>query len=333
MTLRAVFAPLLRALAGRPARPAAGLADPVLPGKEWRDLLAGLGLPPNAFREMVEAGSLYPHFHYRRFTRPKKDGGQREIAEPDARLKCVQHAILARWFAAEEPYHAAVAYRRKKSIADHVWPHAGAEVVVTADVQDFFPSTGAGRVEDWWRERAGDAARLLALLTTDRGGLPQGAPTSPGLSNLVNRELDERLFWRAAAAGALYTRYCDDIVFSWRRGPGPPSDFESSVRGTLSEFGYHLHPVKGWLVHHHPDEPEITGVILGRHGVRLPDSLRREMRRLARSSDPRDLQRLAGYRGYEAMVRKRPLPRARGSAKMAPVRSTPQTEEHWHGEF
>jgi len=152
-------------------------------------------------------------------TRPKKDGGRREIAEPDAPLKRVQYQIIARYFKGERPHAAAVAYQKGKSTADHVWAHAGAEVVVTADVQDFFPSTRADRVEDWWRERVDDdTARLLTLLTTLRGGLPQGAPTSPGLSNFVNGELDARLARRAEAAGARYTRYCDDLAFSWPNG-------------------------------------------------------------------------------------------------------------------
>src|SRR5207237_495069 len=78
-----------------------------------------------------------------------------------------------------------------------------------------------------------DAARLLTLLTTLDGGLPQGAPTSPGLSNFVNRELDARLAARAAVAGARYTRYCDDLAFSWPAGWGPPSGFERNVRAAL----------------------------------------------------------------------------------------------------
>jgi hypothetical protein len=309
MTLRAVFAPLLNALAGgrrlRPDRPAKGEALRL--GGEWDELLAQLRLPANAFEELAAAGSLHPHFHYRHFTRPKKDGGRREIVEPDVKLKRVQRAVLSHFLTPEKPHPAAVAYRRTKSIADHVWPHAGAEVLVTADVQDFFPSTAAGRVEEWWRQRVGDVrARLLTVLTTYRGALPQGAPTSPALSNLVNYELDERLAGRAAGAGACYTRYCDDVVFSWRRGPGPPSDFEPGVRATLHEFGYTLHPKKGWQVHHRRDEPQVTGVILHRHGgVRLPDRLRRVMRTLSRSNDPGDAQRLAGYRGYKAMVLKK----------------------------
>jgi RNA-directed DNA polymerase len=304
MTLRAAFAPLLHALTG--GRVATSGAVPL--GSDWGELLDQLGLPRCAFQEVAAAGSLHPHFHYRHFAKAKKDGGRREIVEPDVKLKRVQHEISARYFRAEQPHPAAVAYRRKRSVADHVWPHAGAEVLVTADVEDFFPATRTERVEDWWRARVADGlARLLTLLTTYRGGLPQGAPTSPGLSNSVNQELDERLACRAGAAGACYTRYCDDMVFSWRGGSGPPSDFENGVRAALHEFGYALHPKKGWRVYHRRDEPEITGVILTRHGgVRLPEPLRRAMRTLRRSGDPRDADRLAGYRGYAAMVRKRP---------------------------
>ena len=61
---------------------------------------------------------------------------------------------------------------------------------------------------------------------------------------------------RTEATGGRYTRYCDDMVFSWRLESGPPSDFESGVRATLHEFGYTLHPEKGWRVHQRRDEPE-----------------------------------------------------------------------------
>jgi hypothetical protein len=309
MTLSAVFAPLLRALTGgryHPWAPAPAV-DPI-PGEEWAELPARLGLPTNVVRQVLGEGSLHPHFRYRLFSKPKKGGGLRAIVEPDPRLKQVQRAVIAHFFKVERPHPAAVAYREKRSVADHVWPHAGAEVLVAADVADFFPATQAWRVEAWWRERVEDGpARLLTLLTTYRGGLPQGAPTSPALSNFLNRELDERLARRAEAAGACYTRYCDDMAFSWRRGPGPPADFENGVRATLHEYGYVLHPEKGWRVYRRRDEPEITGVILTRHGgVRLPDRMRQTMRALAWSRDPRDADRLGGYRGYEAMVRKRP---------------------------
>jgi hypothetical protein len=252
---------------------------------------------------------LHPHFHYRHFTKPKKDGGVRVIVEPDSKLKRIQHEIITRYFGAEQPHPAAFAYRKEKSIAHHVWPHSGAELLITADIQDFFPCTRTGRIEDWWRERLPDRlARVLTLLTAYRGGLPQGAPTSPGLSNFLNRNLDDRLTRWASDAEARYTRYCDDMVFSWRREPALSATFANGVQAVLHEFGYILHPKKGWRMYHRGDEPEITGLILTRHGgVRLPDRLRRVMSTLTRSKDPHDANRLAGYKGYEAMVRKRPL--------------------------
>ncbi|MFO0844325.1 MAG: reverse transcriptase family protein [Gemmataceae bacterium] len=303
------FAALLRALTGGRHRPKALHARART--DEWADQLARLGLPATAFDDLLALRSLHPHFHYRHFTKRKKGGGQRRIDEPDFKLKQVQREVIARHFGSAQAHPAAVAYREKRSVAHHVWPHAGAELLAVADVEDFFPSTHEARVGEWWRERVADGpARLLTLLTTYRGGLPQGAPTSPGLSNFVNRGLDERLARRAASAGAHFTRYCDDLLFSWPHDHGPPADFEGAVRTALHEFGYVLHPKKGWRVYRRRDEPEVTGLILTRHGgVRLPDRLRETMRRLGRSGDPGALERLAGYKGYEAMVRKRPLPR------------------------
>lgn len=335
-----VFATLARALRGTAPAP-----EPPAPGpegvegfvREWSGWLAQLRIPPDALRDVFRRGTLEPHFRYHRFHRRKRDGGRREICEPDARLKGLQHKLINRYLAAEQPHPAAVAYRAGKSTADHIWNHAGAAIVVTADIQDFFPNTRAERVEDWWRERVdADAARLLTLLTTDRGGLPQGAPTSPALSNVVNRDLDTRLAQRAAVAGARYSRYCDDIAFSWPLAVGVPSGFEPGVRGVLHEYGYNLHPTKGWCVYDRRDEPEITGAVLTRGGgVRLPERVRAVMRELARSSDPRAEQRLNGYAGYERMVTRSPGRRKKKKAKVrhpappkpVPSRPRPSGEE------
>jgi hypothetical protein len=320
-----IFVPFWRTFSrGRPTppRPAPAYSFEA----NWAGLLAKFKLPPHALRDVLAAGSLDPHFRYRRFHKRKPDGGRRELAEPDPALKRLQYEIIRQYFAFEQPHPAAVAYQVGKSTADHVWAHAGAEVIVVADVQDFFPNTRAERVEAWWRQRAdGDTARLLTLLTTDRGGLPQGAPSSPGLSNFVNLELDTRLAQRATLAGATYTRYCDDLAFSWAFGFGPPAGFEAGVRALLHEYGYALHPAKGWHAFDRRDEPEVTGVVLTRSGgVRLPDQLRAAMRELSRSRDPRDLQRLEGYAGYAAMVTRSPKRRQKkGEAPPAPVHRPP----------
>src|SRR5262249_11052442 len=116
MSLRSFFASLFRTGPRNRRRTSrTRLAGPFAFEQEWAALLAGLGLPPSAFRDVVETDSLHPHFHYRHFTKPKRDGGRREIAAPDVKLKAVQHAIIARYFGKQETHPAAVAYRAGKS--------------------------------------------------------------------------------------------------------------------------------------------------------------------------------------------------------------------------
>ena len=321
-----ILDPLWRTLTGGRTAP-----DPTALSfeQDWAGVLAELELPARTLRDVVAAGSLHPYFRYRHFAKPKKDGGRREIAEPDPKLKRLQREILSRHLTAESPHPAAVAYQPGKSTADHVWAHAGAAVLVTADVRDFFPTTSARRVEDWWRSRVDDdTARLFTLLTTDRGGLPQGAPTSPALSNLVNAELDGRLARRAAAARARYTRYCDDLAFSWDTDHGPPADFEGAVRGVLTAFGYTLHATKGWRVYQRRDEPEVTGLVLTETGgVRLPDRLGRVMWDLGADNHPGDTARLNGYRGYSVMVTRRPKRSRPAPAKPVETAAMPYRDE------
>jgi hypothetical protein len=224
------------------------------------------------------------------------------LAEPEPALKALQHAIHETLLLGEPCHPAAQAFVRGHSIATHAATHVGAAIIITADIQDFFPTTRADRIEARWGHRFDqDTARLLTLLTTLEDGLPQGAPTSPLLSNLVNAELDERLAQRALRIGARYSRYCDDLAFSWPTYAEPPADWEAGVRSVLGEFGYRLHPTKGWRVWRASDEPIITGVVLSQDGtLRMPEAVRTAMRAVP----PHEAERLAGYRGYAAMLRR-----------------------------
>lgn len=260
------------------------------------------------WRELL-AGKFPPNYGYRHFSVPKSDGSRRELSEPHAALKALQYKILEKLLTAK-PHPAAIGYRKGMSIADHAWAHAGARTLITADIADFFPSTARYRVRQFWREhpkcKSEDSVQLLTNLTTLRGGLPQGAPTSPMLSNLVNRPLDQRLTQVAQAHGAHYTRYADDMVFSWRERARPPSDFEALVRRILAMYGYRLHVQKGWQVWHASDAPLVTGVQLTTDGkVDLPPPMLQRMKALAQSPDAADQLRLAGYEGYRRMIRRR----------------------------
>ncbi|HSH04831.1 MAG TPA: reverse transcriptase family protein [Anaerolineae bacterium] len=254
---------------------------------------------------LLNEDPLPPRYRYRHFTIPKKNGQPRHITAPGPDLKQVQRRLLKRFLRRPKPHPAATAFQKGKSIATHAWTHAGQNIIITADIQDFFPNTSSWRINHWWQDQNydDDQALLLTRLTTYLGALPQGAPTSPALSNLVNHPLDVALARRAAQSGGRYTRYADDLVFSWARHQRPPSDFRHGVITALRQHGYNLHPHKGWGIWHKADEPIITGLVLKRNGrVDLPPSLKKAFQELEKRAEPAEQQRLNGYRGYYQMI-------------------------------
>jgi hypothetical protein len=183
--------------------------------------------------------------------------------------------------------------------------------VLRFDLCDFFPSTRAERVRQYFRRIGWNrpAAKLLARLCTHEGGLPQGAPTSPRLSNLVNYRLDARLAGMAAKLGGVYTRYADDITISFpdegpaggrsmehvgrdihtgRRAPSAKLErnadtiryVTSFVRKVVEEEGYRLHRRKKLSVRRRHHRQVVTGLVVN-DGVNLPRSTRRWLRAVA----------------------------------------------------
>jgi RNA-directed DNA polymerase len=177
----------------------------------------------------VPSGPLR-HYTYRWLRR--RSGGVRLLEMPRARLKALQRRLLRDILEGIPPHDCAHAYRRSRSLAGYVAPHAGRAIVLRFDLRDFFPSIRRARVHALFRTAGYPpaVARLLAGLCTnvvprdvldgtdeDRYSsphLPQGAPTSPALANLCAWRLDCRLAALAASLGAAYTRYADDLAFS-----------------------------------------------------------------------------------------------------------------------
>ncbi len=124
---------------------------------------------------------------------PKKTGGSRELRIPDQKTAEIQQRILHGLLKKLRSHANAMGFESGKSIVHNAMPHVGKAVVIKLDVVDFFPSTTATRIEACFRRIGWNkaAAKMLTKLTCDQGGLPQGASTSPRLSNLVNYLLDE----------------------------------------------------------------------------------------------------------------------------------------------
>jgi len=193
--------------------------SPVQHPGEWPLIVLAvyrLGIKRELVYRLMDGGPLPRRFRYRHFTVAKKDGSARLIVAPGPDLMTVQRKILKQFLSKPKPHPAALGFRRKKSIADHAWAHAGAAIIITADIEDFFPSTTRQRVKKFWHDQGYSTleTRLLTSLTTYLGRLPQGAPTSPALSNLVNAELDAAIERRVRQSGGKYTRYSDDMVLA-----------------------------------------------------------------------------------------------------------------------
>ncbi len=210
---------------------------------------------------------LGPRYHYRPFSLTKPDGRERRILAPSPALKALQRQLLRNYLSHLPIHPASTAFRSGGSIVSNAQKHLGQGVIATVDLADFFESTSAERVraffvKEGWR---GQALAVLMRLCVYRNGLPQGAPTSPCLSNLVNIDLDRALSELARQAGACYSRYGDDLAFSWRAAE-PPAYFEVAVGNCLRLFDYAVQPAKAWQVFPAAAEPQIAGVVLGRDG-------------------------------------------------------------------
>jgi len=206
--------------------------------------------------------------HYRYRVLVKRTGGVRLIEAPKDRLKTLQRLILSSILDRIPPHPAAHGFVRARSIRTFAAPHVGRHILLRVDMQDFFPSISATRVQAMfrtagypesvadllggictnavpravWREAptAAEPAELRearALYT--RPHLPQGACTSPALANICAWRLDCRLAGLAETCGATYTRYADDLAFSgdaaFERGIGR---FASYVAVIAREEGF-----------------------------------------------------------------------------------------------
>ncbi len=173
------------------------------------------------------AGSGYVAFEI-----PKRTGGTRRIHAPKNALKKAQRLLLDEIVGRIPTHDACHGFVRERSIVTNAAPHEGARVVLKVDLADFFPTIHHRRIEGLFAFYGypPDVARLLAGLCTHRarlpdgrvvwpGVLPQGAPTSPALANVVCRRLDARLARLAKKVGATYTRYADDLTFSFAAEP------------------------------------------------------------------------------------------------------------------
>lgn len=197
--------------------------------------------------------------HYRRESR-LIGSKRRQLCIPSEHLKDVQRAILERWLFTI-PRHPASFCCPGRGVLDAARRHLGHRYLLHLDIRDFFPSTRPSRVS---RAFAGagfddEATAVLTALTTFDRHLPQGAPTSVGVGNLVLQRLDRSLWGVCRKFGLTYTRYVDDLAISGgeqlRRAETEIRRIVADCKWTLSEKGGLSGPNAC---------PKLLGVLLGR---------------------------------------------------------------------
>ena len=225
------------------------------------DLAETLRLHPDDLGWLVSHGQA-EHYRHRWQAKPKS-GRFRLIESPKEMLKFAQRQVLRKILRHIPPHEAARGFRPGLSVRDFVMPHTGKQVLLRLDLEDFFPSITSARVLRIFLT-AGypePLARALTRLTTHAAPhvlldgrtlgwherkrlasphLPQGAPTSPALANMSAFRMDCRLSALAAAAGADYTRYADDLLFSGGEDfARQVHRFKVTVAAILIEEGFH----------------------------------------------------------------------------------------------
>jgi len=220
--------------------------------------------------------------HYQRFYMKKKSGGQRLIAAPMPMLKSAQYWVLENILNKIPVHEQAHGFKADSSIVTNALPHLGQDVVVNLDFKDFFPTVNFVRVKGVFTNLgySSHIATILAALCTEpdvdqlemdginyfvaKGPrlLPQGAPTSPMITNILCYKLDKRLAGLANKNGYQYSRYADDLSFS---ASGESTENLTkllwAVRQVTKDEGFVLHPEKLRIMRKGARQ-EVTGLVV-----------------------------------------------------------------------
>ncbi|HTL37487.1 MAG TPA: reverse transcriptase family protein [Kofleriaceae bacterium] len=281
-----------------------------------------------AFHRDVDSGT-----HYRRWLVPKRDGTPRLISAPKPDLKAAQRWIT-RQVTEHLPVHgAAHGFLAGRSILTNAVAHAGAKIVVKMDIRGFYPTVTWRRVKGLLR-RAGlgeQVSTLMALLATESPreevathgktyfvatgprSLPQGAPTSPSITNALCLRLDARLSGLAKKLNCRYTRYADDMTFSWHGdAKSDIGNLIHAVTAIVKAEGFAIHPNKTRVMRSGARQ-SVTGLVVnqapaGRPVARVPRKRIRDLesaiynREKGRPGKGESLEHLKGLAAFVMMT-------------------------------
>ncbi len=207
---------------------------------------------------------------YVSFEIPKKDGSKRQIDAPCMGLRTIQRALNHVFQLVYTPHKAAMGFVLGRSVVTNARIHMGQRYVYNIDLKDFFPSITSGRVFKRLQSKPFGLNEGVARIITDlccyensehRHVLPQGAPTSPTITNFICERLDVKLSRLAKAYGLKYSRYADDITFSGMQNMFDENGkFCKSLRHIVEDEEHFVINAKKTRLCHTGMRQEVTGI-------------------------------------------------------------------------
>ena len=213
--------------------------------------------------------------HYRKVSLPKKSGGFRNLSVPDEVLKSIQKRIVDLLLIHMLVSRYAKAYRFGSTTLRNAKHHVGKRVVLKLDILHFFDSIRYSTVKDnvFPEEIYAEPLRiLLTMLCYHKDALPQGAPSSPAITNIILYEFDEQVGQWCQDRGIAYTRYCDDMTFS---GDFDPAEVIRFVRLELKKMGFLLNEQKT-RIQRPGQQQTVTGIVVNEK-LSIPADYRRKL--------------------------------------------------------
>jgi len=210
---------------------------------------------------------------YKKILVPKKDGSFRTVWAPDKHLKKVQRYVLKRLKFKTYVSPFATAYMRKSSTLKNALPHVCKKIVLKVDIKDFFGSISKECVVRIFNIFGFADSFEIAKLCCLNDKLPQGAPTSPVISNMICKNMDYRIWGFCQKREIDYTRYSDDMAFS---GNFDVPELLWFIRKVLAENGFSINDKKTKVLKQQHQQ-KITGVVVNEK-PQVEKKLRKQLR-------------------------------------------------------
>ncbi|MBO5935729.1 MAG: RNA-directed DNA polymerase [Clostridia bacterium] len=240
--------------------------------RELSSLSKDLGVSKSSLYKL--SNSINKNYH--KVEIPKKNGGTRVLSVPSENLKEVQRKITKVILSKETVSIHTTAYRYGASTAYNASHHVNKDVVLKLDILHFFDSILYSDVKDkvFPAEKYSEQIRtLLAILCYHKDSLPQGAPSSPAITNIIMRDFDNTVGEWCRKKNIAYTRYCDDMTFS---GNFDAKEVIGFIKIQLRENGFLLNTAKTRVIRRNRSQT-VTGIVVNEK-INIPADYKRKLR-------------------------------------------------------